>query len=136
MPLRRASWPLHRAPWPLHDKLDCGRVRRRLERARHIDHDDLVVLGADMAVCTVNARCRASVSCGRPNLAEMAETGYEQRQVLYSIAKHAMRRSADEIGATSISFRPKVFSDPASVVDRIFSAHRVCTTRINRAHGA
>src|SRR5215831_5788938 len=25
-----------------------------------------------------------------------------------------MRRSADEIGATSISFRPKVFSDPAS----------------------
>jgi hypothetical protein len=39
------------------------------------------------------------------------------RQVLYSIAKHAMRRSADEIGVTSISFRPKVFSDPASVVD-------------------
>src|SRR5262249_32237397 len=36
------------------------------------------------------------------------------RQVLYSITKHAMRRSADEIGATSISFRPKVFSDPAS----------------------
>jgi len=28
-----------------------------------------------------------------------------------------MRRSADEMGATSISFRPKVFSDPASVVD-------------------
>jgi hypothetical protein len=28
-----------------------------------------------------------------------------------------MRRSADEIGATSISFRPKVFSDPESVVD-------------------
>ena len=39
------------------------------------------------------------------------------RQVLYSITKHAMRRSPDEIGATSISFRPKVFSDPASVVD-------------------
>jgi len=38
-------------------------------------------------------------------------------QVLYSITKHAMRRSADEIGATSISFRPKVFSDLASVVD-------------------
>ena len=38
-------------------------------------------------------------------------------QVLYSITKHAMRRSADEIGATSISFRPKVFSDPASVID-------------------
>jgi len=38
-------------------------------------------------------------------------------QVLYSITKHAMRRSADEISATSISFRPKVFSDPASVVD-------------------
>jgi hypothetical protein len=37
--------------------------------------------------------------------------------VLYSITKHAMRRSADEIGATPISFRPKVFSDPASVVD-------------------
>ena len=47
-----------------------------------------------------------------------------------------MRRSADEIGATLISFRPKVFSDPASVVDGIFSAHRVCTTRINRAHGS
>jgi hypothetical protein len=26
---------------------------------------------------------------------------------LYSITKHAMRRSADEIGATSISFRRK-----------------------------
>ena len=38
-------------------------------------------------------------------------------EVLYRITKHAMRRSADEIGATSISFRPKVFSDPASVVD-------------------
>jgi hypothetical protein len=36
---------------------------------------------------------------------------------LYSITKQAMRRSADEIGATSISFRSKVFSDPASVVD-------------------
>src|SRR6516164_3081068 len=47
------------------------------------------------------------------------------RQVLYSITKHAMRRSADEIGATSISFRPKVFSDATSVVDGIFSAHRV-----------
>jgi hypothetical protein len=41
----------------------------------------------------------------------------EQQQALYSITKHAMRRSADEIGATSISFGPKVFSDPASVVD-------------------
>ena len=40
-----------------------------------------------------------------------------ETQVLYSITKHAMRRSADEIRATSISFRPKVFSDPASVVD-------------------
>ena len=30
--------------------LTPGRVRRRLERARHIDHDDLVVLGADTAV--------------------------------------------------------------------------------------
>ena len=39
--------------------------------------------------------------------------------------KHAMRRSADEIGATSISFRPKVFSGATSVVDGIFSAHRV-----------
>src|SRR5262249_42201180 len=36
-----------------------------------------------------------------------------------------MRRSADEIGATSISFRPKVFSDATAVVDGIFSAHRV-----------
>src|SRR5262245_45794581 len=42
-------------------------------------------------------------------------------QVVYSITKHAMRRSADEIGATSISFRPKVFSDATSVVDGIFS---------------
>jgi hypothetical protein len=41
----------------------------------------------------------------------------EQQQVLYSITKHAMRRSADEIVATSISFRPKVFSDATSVVD-------------------
>jgi hypothetical protein len=32
---------------------------------------------------------------------------------LYSITKHGMRRSADKIGATAISFRPKVFSDPA-----------------------
>ena len=32
-----------------------------------------------------------------------------------------MRRSADEIGATSISFRPKVFRDATSVVDGIFS---------------
>ena len=47
------------------------------------------------------------------------------RQVLYSITKHAMRRSADEIGATSISFRLKVFRDATSVVDGIFSAHRV-----------
>ena len=39
--------------------------------------------------------------------------------VLYSITKHAMRRSADEIGAASISFRPKVFSD-ATIVDGIF----------------
>ena len=36
-----------------------------------------------------------------------------------------MRRSADEIGATSISSRPKVFSGATSVVDGIFSAHRV-----------
>src|SRR5215467_8866106 len=36
-----------------------------------------------------------------------------------------MRRSADEIGATSISFWPKVFSDATSIVDRIFSARRV-----------
>src|SRR6516225_2580970 len=68
----------------------------------------------------------------------MSETGYtgpdtpsaasswsRTRQVLYSITKHAMRRSADEICATSISFRPKVFSDATSVVDGIFSAHRV-----------
>jgi hypothetical protein len=47
------------------------------------------------------------------------------RQVLYSITKHAMRRSADEIGATSISFRLKVFRDATSVVDGIFSTHRV-----------
>jgi len=43
--------------------------------------------------------------------------GPEHGKVLYSITKHAMRRNSDEIGATSISFRPKVFSDPASVVD-------------------
>ena len=45
----------------------------------------------------------------------------EVGKVLYSITKHAMRRSADEIGATSISFRPKVFRDATSVVDGIFS---------------
>jgi hypothetical protein len=39
------------------------------------------------------------------------------RQVLFSITKHAMRRSADEIGATPISFRREVLSDPASVID-------------------
>ena len=44
---------------------------------------------------------------------------------MYSITKHAMRRSADEIGATSISFRLKVFRDATSVVDGIFSTHRV-----------
>src|SRR5215831_21116714 len=62
--------------------------------------------------------------------------GPRTRQALYSITKNAMRRSADEIGATSISFRPKVFSDATSAVDGIFSAHRVCTTRINHAHGS
>src|SRR5215472_11117828 len=30
----------------------------------------------------------------------------------YSFTKHAMRRSADELGATAISFGPKGFSDP------------------------
>src|SRR6516162_3065863 len=33
--------------------------------------------------------------------------GPRTRQVLYSITKHAMRRSANEIGATSISFGRK-----------------------------
>jgi hypothetical protein len=46
-----------------------------------------------------------------------AASSWSRTQVLYTITKHAMRRSADEIGATSISFRPKVFSDPGSVVD-------------------
>src|SRR5262245_40020629 len=55
----------------------------------------------------------------------LKEATVRRLQVLYSITKHAMRRSADEIGATSISFRPKVFSDATSVVDEIFSAHKV-----------
>jgi hypothetical protein len=46
-----------------------------------------------------------------------AASSWSGTQVLYSVTKHAVRRSADEIGATSISFRPKVFSDPASAVD-------------------
>src|SRR5262249_13976342 len=45
---------------------------------------------------------------------------YAARQVLYSITKHAMRRSADEIGATSISFRPKVFSDRHRLLTEFF----------------
>ena len=36
-----------------------------------------------------------------------------------------MRRSVDEIGATSISFRPKVFSDPASVSPFLLNANSV-----------
>src|SRR5262245_55513084 len=55
-----------------------------------------------------------------PDTPSAASSWSGTRQVLYSITKHAMRRSADEIGATSISFRPKVFSDPASVLDLIF----------------
>jgi hypothetical protein len=39
---------------------------------------------------------------------------------LYSITKHAMRTSADEIGATSISFRSKVFSDPGRLLTEFF----------------
>src|SRR5262249_11218110 len=61
--------------------------------------------------------CRNTLR-GRDARSDAAPEGsYAARQVLYSITKHAMRRSADEMGATSISFRPKVFSDPASVVD-------------------
>src|SRR6516162_6045293 len=60
-----------------------------------------------------------------PDTPSAASSWSGTRQVLYSITKHAMRRSADEIGATSISSRPKVFSDATSVVDGIFSAHRV-----------
>src|SRR5262249_31054798 len=41
---------------------------------------------------------------------------------LYSITKHAMRRSADEIGATLISFRPKVFSDKQSSKKKCLTA--------------
>src|SRR5262245_24027403 len=52
-----------------------------------------------------------------PDTPSAASSWSGTRQVLYSITKHARRRSADEIGATSISFRPKAFSDPASVVD-------------------
>src|SRR5262249_41915452 len=62
--------------------------------------------------------CRNTLSPSWARFSDAAPEGsYAARQVLYSITKHAMRRSADEIGATSISFRPKVFSDPASVVD-------------------
>ena len=46
--------------------------------------------------------------------------GPEHGQVLYSITKHAMRRNADETGATSISFRPKVFSDRHRLLTEFF----------------
>jgi DNA-binding protein H-NS len=65
----------------------------------------------------------ASAQSSGPDTPSAASSWSGTRQVLYSITKHAMRRSADEIGATSISFRPKVFSDATSVVDGIFSAH-------------
>ena len=51
------------------------------------------------------------------------------RQVSYSITKHAMRRSADEICATSISFRPKVFSDQHQLLTEFFPPIEFCTTR-------
>jgi hypothetical protein len=41
----------------------------------------------------------------------------KQEWILYSITKHAMRRSADEIGRNFDFILAKVFSDPASVVD-------------------
>src|SRR5262249_18999658 len=62
--------------------------------------------------------------------------GPERGKVLYSITKHAMRRSADEIGATSISFRPKVFSDPASVLTEFFPPIEFARQESNRAHGS
>src|SRR6516162_3144953 len=56
------------------------------------------------------------------------------RQVLYSITKHAMRRSADEIGATWISFRPKVLAMQHQLLTEFFPPiELLCTTRINRA---
>src|SRR5262249_50185885 len=57
------------------------------------------------------------------------------RQVLYSITKHAMRRSADEIGATSISFGRKCLAMQHQLLTEFFPPIEFCTTRINRAHG-
>jgi hypothetical protein len=65
----------------------------------------------------MTVECRLRFVFGKQRAVMFHNDSREQQQVLYSITKHAMRQSADEIGVTSISFRPKVFSDPASVVD-------------------
>ena len=84
----------------------------------------------------IPARCLSASPHTGPDTPSAASSWSGTRQVLYSITKHAMRRSADEVGATSISFRPKVFSDATSVVDGIFSAHRVAqlAMQVDRVH--
>src|SRR5262249_7426578 len=76
------------------------------------------------AALLLHARCRDVAPKDLPSALSQSQQAFilasgfqDHTEVLYSITKHPMRRSADEIGATSISFRPKVFSDPASVVD-------------------
>jgi hypothetical protein len=91
--------------------------------------DDYDVLADGVVVGRIFSANAAPVGASWMWTLAFGHHGDRTRQVLFSITKHEMRRSADEIGATSISFRPKVLSDPASVVDRIFSAHTVCTTR-------
>jgi hypothetical protein len=70
-----------------------------------------------------------------PDTPSAASSWSGTRQVLYSITKHVMRRSADEIGAISISFRPKVFSDPASLLTEFFPPIKFARQESNRAHG-
>src|SRR5262245_28863556 len=61
-----------------------------------------------------------------PNPPAKLANAERRTEVLYSITKHAMRRSADEIGATSISFRPKAFSDDFETSYAIRVASKKC----------
>src|SRR5262249_21397119 len=57
--------------------------------------------------------------------------------VLYSITKHAMRRSVHEICATSISFRPKVcLAIRHRLLTEFFPPIESARQESNRAHGS